>query len=395
MCQRTPDPIRQPPRPECAAFRAMPWYAAILGLVVLGCQSCRPPRDEVLHPTPENVPVDPSLIVADSLPRDLSAGALQRWRDARDNLLGAPARLWIGSNQDGPGLFGRVRGVSIDDADNIIVLDDQASEIRVFASDGGHLQTLGGFGDGPGELRGATSIQSLPHGRLLVLGRPRRGKLFERTPSGYRVVRPLEVMVDAPDTACSSDPAHVFVAGGTGAQRSAVHRVSVESGELVRHVGIGYVFADWAGRGMIATGTVGCLAGVAPQHVVCHASELLPFVSAYRASDGLLLWAARLEHFKQTRLVTPHDGGIVVWSDHARDRVSSVQPLPPVHLIVQTSRLAPFGRDPSSVNTYLVDAETGSGALISADLGHLLAVTIDRYIVLGNDPFPQLEIRDR
>lgn len=190
---------------------------AILGLVVLVCQSCRPRSAEVLHPTPENVPANPSLIVDDTLPRKLSGGALQSWRDARDNLLAASARLWIGSNQEGPELFGRVRDVSIDDAGNILVLDDQTSEIRVFAYDGGHLQTFGGFGDGPSEMRGATAIQSLPDGRLLVLGRPRRGKLFERTPAGYRVIRPLEVMVDAPDAACSSDPAHVFVAGGTGA----------------------------------------------------------------------------------------------------------------------------------------------------------------------------------
>ena len=367
----------------------------LLGLVVLACQSCRPSGADVLHPTPENVPANPSLIVDDTLPRDLSGRALQSWRDARDNLLAASVLLRIGSNQEGPELFGRVRDVSIDDAGNILVLDDQTSEVRVFASDGRHLQTFGGLGDGPSEMRGATAIQSLPDGRLLVLGRPRRGKLFERTPAGYRVIRPLEVMVDAPDAACSIDPAHAFVAGGTGAQRSAVHKVSVETGELVNHVGIGYVFDDWAVRGMIATGTIGCLEGAATRRFVFHASAFLPFVRAYRASDGLLLWVARLEAFMQTRLVTPRGGGIIVRSDQVRDEVSSVQPVPPAHLIVQTSGFAPSERDPSSVSTYLVDVETGSGALISDELGNLLSVTTDRYVFLGNHPFPQLEVRDR
>lgn len=383
------------PRDTDTRTRRWLFRYAKLVLVVLVCQSCRPSGAEVLHPTPENVPADASLIVNDTLPRGLSGRALQRWRDARDNLLAASPRLRIGSDQEGPELFGRVRDVSIDDAGNILVLDDQASEVRVFASDGRHLQTFGGHGDGPSEMRGATAIQSLPGGRLLVLGRPRRGKLFERTPTGYRIIRPLEVMVDAPDAACSNDAVHAFVAGGTGAQRSAVHKVNVETGELVNHVGIGYVFDDWAVRGMIATGTVGCLGGAATRRAVFHASEFLPFVRAYRASDGLLLWVARLDGFMQTRLVTPRDGGIIVWGDHVRDRVSSIQPISPAHLIVQTSRFAPSERDPSSVSTYLVDVETGSGALISDELGDLVSVTTDRFVFLGNRPFPQLEVRDR
>lgn len=367
----------------------------VLGLVTVACQSCRPQTGDVLHPTPENVPPNPTLIADDTLPRDLPGAALQSWRAARDDVLSASARLWIGSNQEGPELFGRVRDVATDDAGNILVLDEQASDVRVFASDGKHLQTFGGYGDGPSEIRGAAAIQWLRDGRLLVLGRPRRGKLFERTPTGYRVIRPLELMIDAPDAACSHDPTHAFVAGGTGAQRSAVHRVNVETGELVNHVGTGYAFDDWAVRGIMATGTVACLYGAARESLVFYASEFLPFVRAYRASDGLLLWTARLERFMQTRLVTPHDGGMIVWNDHTRDEVSSLQPLPPAHLIVQTSRFAPSERDRSSVSTYLVDAETGSGALISNELGDLLAVSRDGYIFLHNQPFPQLEVRDR
>ena len=85
----------------------------------------------------------------------------------------------------------------------------------------------------------------------------------------------------------------------------------------------------------------------------------------------------------------------MVWNDHTRDRVSSVQPLSPAHLIIQTNRFAPSERDPSSVSTYLVDIGTGSGALVSDELGDLLAVTNNRYVFLHSDPFPRLEMRDR
>ena len=120
-----------------------------------------------------------------------------------------PLASGSGATQQGPELFGRVRDVSIDDAGNILVLDDQARDVRVFASDGTHVQTFGGPGDGPGELADVTAIQWLADGRLLVLGRPRRGNLFERTPTGFRVVRPLEVMVDAPEVMRIGGPAHL------------------------------------------------------------------------------------------------------------------------------------------------------------------------------------------
>ncbi len=186
-------------------MRSRRWLirCTLLTLAGLACQSCRPDAGDVLHPTPENVPANPSRIVDDMLPRDLSPAALERWREARDALLAASARLWIGSDQEGPELFGRVRDVSIDDAGNILVLDEQTSDVRVFSSNGRHLQ------------------------------------------------------------------------------------------------------------------------------------------------------------------------------------------------IVQTSRLAPSEREPSSVRTYLVDMQTGSGALISDEMGHLLAVSADGFVFLHNHPFPRLEVRDR
>lgn len=60
--------------------------------------------------------------------------------------------LRIGSNDPGPELFGQLAALAVDDEGRILVLDQQASEVRVFDADGTHEATLGGPGEGPGEL---------------------------------------------------------------------------------------------------------------------------------------------------------------------------------------------------------------------------------------------------
>jgi len=54
----------------------------------------------------------------------------------------------------GPDVFGQIRGLAVDALGRVHVLDSQADEVRVFTPDGGHLRTLGGSGNGPGELSG-------------------------------------------------------------------------------------------------------------------------------------------------------------------------------------------------------------------------------------------------
>lgn len=61
--------------------------------------------------------------------------------------------LRIGGDDAAPeSLFGFVSDVAVDGEGRLYVLDQQALEIRVFGPDGAFLRTLGGPGQGPGEL---------------------------------------------------------------------------------------------------------------------------------------------------------------------------------------------------------------------------------------------------
>lgn len=71
---------------------------------------------------------------------------------------------------DGPDeyLFGRIGSIAVDDDHNVYVFDQQAQEVRVFDARGGYLRTLGGPGQGPGELQQPEAMALLPDRRVVV-----------------------------------------------------------------------------------------------------------------------------------------------------------------------------------------------------------------------------------
>ena len=64
--------------------------------------------------------------------------------------------------------FGNVRKVAFDDAGQLYVFDWQTLHIHVVDASGGLRRTLGGRGDGPGEIRRASSFTVMPDGRVVV-----------------------------------------------------------------------------------------------------------------------------------------------------------------------------------------------------------------------------------
>ncbi|WP_419948265.1 6-bladed beta-propeller [Candidatus Palauibacter sp.] len=65
-------------------------------------------------------------------------------------------------------LFGRIASIAVDEEGRIHVLDGQALNVRVFDPTGEYIETLGGPGEGPGELRTAESVVLLADGRVAV-----------------------------------------------------------------------------------------------------------------------------------------------------------------------------------------------------------------------------------
>src|SRR5687768_2456842 len=101
-----------------------------------------------------------------------SAGILIITNRGEDRLLDLvfTPRLTLGGKDSGPESFFRiVRGsVSVDGSGNIHVLDFEAKTIAIFDSAGNFLRSLGGPGEGPGELEFPNTVRTTDDGTVSV-----------------------------------------------------------------------------------------------------------------------------------------------------------------------------------------------------------------------------------
>ena len=65
-------------------------------------------------------------------------------------------------------LFSQIRGAARLSTGTTVVLDGASRQLRAFSPDGSHLWTAGGPGEGPGEMRNPTHLETLPGDTLQV-----------------------------------------------------------------------------------------------------------------------------------------------------------------------------------------------------------------------------------
>lgn len=91
--------------------------------------------------------------------------------DGPDRLLTwAPEEVYAVGGFDAPewATFGEVQAVGFDAAGNLHILDGQTAQVTVVSLQGGFVRTVGGLGDGPGEIGNAMGMAVLGDGRVVI-----------------------------------------------------------------------------------------------------------------------------------------------------------------------------------------------------------------------------------
>lgn len=360
-------------------------------LALLAFFACGPDLNldagEQLHPTDENAPpADAALITVGSEPVGLSADALAEWRAARDRLLGARTTQAIGTNRgEGPELFGMIGDVTFDRDGNVVVLDPVNYDVRVFRPDGSHLLSFGREGEGPMEFDTRPhSVTVLSDGRLLV-GMRAEMKTFAPVAGGYEYLD--RIAVPSRDM-CVSAAERVFVTvHHTRTSDRVLHEVDL-TGDTTLSFGHGYLHEQWLFRNQLSDGTIACLDD--PPAVLFAFSEH-PILRLHRPGEDDPVWTAALDDYVQPLYAGAIDGSRIRMVSTSAESVDKPHTLGENHIVLQTGYRRLFSL---RVRTYLVDAATGQGALISEDFPRIMRMFPGRFVAGWNDPYPRIEVRE-
>ena len=156
-------------------------------------------------------------------------------------MLSAQSVLRLGSDDRGPELFGYVAKAEFAPNGDLVVLDEAAQEVRIFDRHGVFVEQFGGIGDGPLELRGATTFHLFPDGRIAVpLGEWGPIKIFERSEAGWEMVE----MIDSvrAQSLCGLSDDRWYSASYAKASGTTIIN---EIGDNVQSFGSGYQHDEW------------------------------------------------------------------------------------------------------------------------------------------------------
>lgn len=372
-------------------------------LVALG--TCAAPSDSgdfvdpEIHPDTENaVPTDAGIIGEDSLPTGLlSTDALGAWRSAKDNLLAAQTVMRLGTEEEGPQLFGRIGDVALDAEGNVLVFDALAMELRLFDSAGRYISGVGGFGDGPLELRYNLFgvFELLDEGRVLVANGALT-KLFLETAGRWQ----LDKMVEAPglvaDACVIGDRA--FFAGWRADDNSLVQTASLATGAADTGFVQGYQHSDYLVRSKMAEGVrIACVPSA--QQIIVGWGHL-PMIASYRLNQRSPAWTSHVSGRLPSRIVygrasdqTGADRLAIEDQTDPRDFLEALLPISSEHLLIQYSRTSRSEPTDPVIRSYLVDIASGLGASLGTTLPIISTGLSDGYVAVFSDPYPRIEIR--
>ncbi len=343
---------------------------------------------EVAHPTPSNSPPpDAAVLTDDAPPPGLRGERLTRWLGARDRLRGARPVAEIGSDKEGPELFGEIHDARVDGQGRLWVLDSQASAVRIFAGDGTYLDGFGSVGDGPLEMRNTRGMLLLGGSRAVVFTARRQAKVFDRDPAGWRLDEVVTFPVTIEDS-CSYADRH-FLHGVVGrAEQSLIYGMrKLDDTVLVRY-GSGYKNDVKQFGDMLSIGEIAC---VPTHHLVVFAFRLFPMVEAYSVGTTDLVWSAYVDAYIQQRIETT-DVNMRNYHGLPHDYLATALAMPSGHVVLQYKR---YGDqlDLHAVRTFLLDPETGQGSLVADDLPEIESFHPRGYVASFEDPYPRLELR--
>lgn len=363
-------------------------------LLVMVSVACVTPAlgQEASHPNEALIPGfydNPAIVSKEA--RDASSKALRSVRQDANRLTRATVVRTIGKREGAADeMLGQVEAVSVGpDGETTYILDSVFNRIQIYGSSGHLADTFGGPGRGPNEFRRPEGLIVFPDSMIVVLNESatefkmyrRVGRQLEhaRTERHGRLMTSmcgqdttivLKGMTPSPDSS-GRKMLHLY-------DRQGKNLASFGQGYQSKHLTLNLQLSSgpvaYGSNGQIVTAMVGT-----------------PMIYGFNA-EGVRKWAARVEDYNAISAVT--EGGRTTFTrDEVSDVTRSLSFLPSGNVVVQVERRTRSSSyEIPSYDTYVLSGETGEGVYVDVELSQIMSLTKDRIYAYSELPYPEVQV---
>lgn len=369
---------------------------SVSSALLLILAACSPERGDgvIWHPIPDSLLSDPEQAVV--VAADTSAAAPAALRAFADRLRRRTTEVSIGvAEGDEPNVFGMVWDAEFLEDGALAILDRQASLVRIFEPDGAYRTTLGGPGEGPGEMNVPLALVVPGPGSLWVLDGPEGLHRFRHGAEQWEFQDRVRLVGSSYHRDACASGGTVVVHGRASPEGLLLYALGGAEGDE-RAFASPYRYSNPFVVTEVTRGRVACGGG----GLVLLAYERINRVDAWAVGSGSPVRQTTFEGVRMPPIQEiPERRGVGLVPQglaffHGLLGVTGGNG-PPV--VVQYARrtaqdLAERREDRYDIDTYVLDPLTGQGLYVGDAVPQVLAVRGDRVALLFPAPYPRVEV---